>query len=141
MDKALSCRFHCLSPGEGTGWRARAWGCWAQPGDEDRGAGTKHMRLCASLPKTGCGHWQFIKVFNADFDLILLSAVDTPMSLAINHLLGKIKSAGLSTTFPSYYFSCPDGSTQITSWLKSREGNWSRSFHFFQTGNDSTFVS
>lgn len=48
------------------------------------------------------GAWDFphlfaqsSKIFNADFDLILLSAGETATSLAINHLLGKIKSAVL----------------------------------------------
>lgn len=139
--QGLSCHFHCLSPAKVTAWRARAWRCWAQQGDDERVAATRHVTFCIAAQNRLWPFAQFIKVFNADFDLILPSAGEIPMPLAINHLLEKIKSAVLSAPLPGYYFSCPDGSTQITSWLNSTAINWSRSFHFFQTSNASTLIS
>lgn len=125
----LSCHFHCVSPGTVT-----AWGWWR------RGAGIT-AAFCVAAQNSLWPFICFIKIFHADFDLILLGAAETAMSPAINHFLGKIKLAVWSAPLPGYYFSCPDGSTQITSWLNSRASNWFRSFHFFQTSNGSTFIS
>lgn len=105
-----------------------------------RGAGVT-AAFCLTAQNSLWPFLCFIKIFHADFDLILLGAAETATSLAINHFIGKIKLAVWSAPLPGYYFSCPDGSTQITSWLNSRASNWFRSFHFFQTSNGSTFIS
>lgn len=83
------------------------------PGGVGHGEGMKegtpaHEAFC-SAAQNGCGHLQSLTDFNADFDIVLLSAGETATSWVINHVPGKMNWAVLSSPFPSY-FSCPDSS-------------------------------